>query len=295
MHLTDKEGREIAAGGNAGQVTEHIKGLMEELNAYVLGLYPAFYGAVGTAGQTPLASDLTTVTAARKLLNIQRAPSMDRRVVLNPDAMANALGLRAVQDASFRRAGEDTATSGMVGSLLGFDWSEDQQVPTHVRNALGAGALTVNGVNAAGATSISIAKGAGANWSAKRGDIFTIAGFDQQYVITANTTVTHTANTAVPISPPLQLATAGGEGITTVDTHDVNLAFHRDAIALATRPIAPADGFTGGNEFRQAVDPRTGLAISLEVSRQHARTAYTWRMLYGATVIRPELGVRILG
>lgn len=295
MHLTDKEAREIAAGGNAGQVSEHIAVIAEDVNSYILGLYPAFYGVVGSPGTTPLGSDLTDVTAARKLLNLQRAPMDPRRVVLGPDAMANGLNLRAIQDASFRRNGEDTTSSGMVGTLLGFTWHEDQQIPTHTRNALGAGALTINGVNALGATSISIAKGAGANWSAKRGDVFTIAGDTQQYVITADTTVTQNTNTTVPISPALKSATSGGEAITTVDTHVVNLAFHRDAIALAVRPVAPADGFTGGNEFRTGIDPVTGLAISLEVSRQHARTAWTWRILYGASVIRPELGVRIAG
>ena len=299
MHLTDKEAREVAMSYKAGtmnsEVSERMRVLAEDVNAYIMGLYTDFYGLAGTAGTTPFGSDHTDATAARKLLNLQRAPLEPRRVVLDPDAMANLLGNRTILDAGFRRQGEDTARTGLVGEFLGFDWYEDQQVPTHTVNAIGAGALTVNGVNAVGASSVSIAKGAGANWSALKGDIITFAGDSQQYVITANTTVTQNTNTSVPISPTLKVATAGGEAVTVAGSHTANLAFHRDAIALAVRPLAAAEGFSGGNEIRTAVDPVSGLALTLEVSREHMRTAWTFSILYGAKVIRPELGVRIAG
>lgn len=293
MHVTDKEAREIAQGAREVQLSEAMKALGNDVDQYLLGLYAGVYGFAGTAGTTPFASDLSAATGARKVLGQQLAPPDPRYIVLNPDAEANALLIRAVQDASFRANQANTLRTGMIGQLLGFDWFMDQNVTTHASTALTAGAATVNGAHAVGVTSVSIAKATNAA-ELVEGDIITIAGDDQTYVVTADTTLA-VGNTSVPISPALKVATSGGEAVTLKAAHDVNLAFHRDAFALAVRPLAPADGFTGGNEIRTGVDPVSGLALTLEISREYNRTKYQWSILYGAKLVRPELACRIAG
>ena len=66
--------------------------------------------------------------------------------------------------------------------------------------------------------------------------------------------------------------------------HVVNLAFHRDAFALAMRPLQGAtqgDGY--GNQMVSMTDPQTGLSMRLEVSRQHKQIVYSLDALWGSS------------
>ena len=101
-------------------------------------------------------------------------------------------------------------------------------------------------------------------------------------------------NTAVKIYPGLARPTTGSEAVTVSGSHVMNLAFHRDAIAFATRPLMDsANGL--GNLIQSAVDPVSGLSLRLEVSREHKRTRFSYDILYGADVVRREFGCRIAG
>jgi hypothetical protein len=129
------------------------------------------------------------------------------------------------------------------------------------------------------------------------GDVFTIAGDTQTYTVVSATALAGT-DSDVTFEPGLAVAIPaadGNEAVTFKASHVVNLAFQRNAFALAVRPLAPADGFTGGHEFRTAVDQISGLALSLEISREYKRTKYEWSILYGVKCVRPEFACRIAG
>lgn len=300
FYMTDKEVGDLGEGLKVKQLDEAVKGLANEINAYLLGKYKKVYGIVGTPGTTPFASDTTAATQARKILNKQLAPLQDRRIVLDPDSEANAVELAKLT--TWQNVGDAKGiTDGTIGRKLGFDWFMDQQIPTHTPNAIGAGALTVNGAQAVGAGStdggrsgtISIAKGAGANWSAIKGDIITIAGDSQTYVVTADTTVTQAANTTVPISPALKKATAGGEAVAFKAAHVVNMAFHPDAFAFASRPLQSSAA--NSENVLSIADPVSGVVLRLELIRQNKQDYMEFDVLYGAECVRPELAVRIAG
>jgi hypothetical protein len=77
-------------------------------------------------------------------------------------------------------------------------------------------------------------------------------------------------------------------------TYPQSLAFHRDCFAFASRPlIDETDGL--GNIITSAVDPVSGLALRLEVSREHKRTRWSFDLLWGSQCVRPELGCRLWG
>lgn len=225
FYLTDKDLMKANRGVIPMQASEAVKAIANDVNATLLGLGRKFYGMVGTPGTTPF-STVVDATNARKVLNRQLAPVNDRRIVLDPDAEAAALGLSGFADVS-KSGDARPIIDGTIGRKYGFDWAMDQQVPSFEASVMTEGALTVNGANEAGAQVVS-------------------------------------------------------------------LAFHRDAIAFATRPLMDsANGL--GNLIQSAVDPVSGLSLRLEVSREHKRTRFSYDILYGADVVRRELGCRIAG
>lgn len=272
------------------QASEAIKALANNIDQAIMALYKDVYGFAGTIGTTPFSASTAEATEARKVLNNQLAPMDSRRFVIDPNAEANALGLRAFQDLSFSGSASGIQ-EGLINRKLGFDWFMDQNAPTHLNGAQD-GAYVVNGVNALASKALIVQTGTGA---IKKGDVFTIAGNTQTYVVTAD--FAGGAGT-LAISPGLVAATAGGEALTfkgvLSTTYEQNLAFHRDAFAFASRPLA--DVGTGlGSIIQSAVDPVSGLTLRLEVSRQHKQTRFSYDILYGLATIRPELAVRVWG
>lgn len=290
--LTDKDMKESMEGTIPMQASEAIKAIADNVNGYLFALYPQFYGYAGVAGTTPFATSTAEATQVRAILNRQLAPLNDRRLVMDPDAEANALNLRAFQDINFAVSAQDVR-DGKMPQKLGFGWTMDQAVPVHESTPLTAGAATVNGVHLAGVESVSIAKATNAS-DLVVGDIITFAGHDQTYAVTAGTTLA-VGNTPVPISPPLQQNMVGGEVMTLKASHVVNLAFHRDAIAFATRTLEDEIPAGLGSLVQSAADPVSGLTLRLEVTRQHKQTNWSFDILYGANVVRPQLGSRLAG
>lgn len=294
FYLTDKEvGQVLTNEFLPLQASEAVKSLASAVNQHIFKQCKDFYGYVGTAGTTPFATDITDATAARKVLNKQLCPLDSRSGVLDVDAGANALALAAFNN-NFASGDGKVITEGQLGRKLGFDWYEDQEVPTHTTTAT-AGAVTVKAANAVGVSTIIVSKAAGADMSAKLGDVFTIAGDSQTYIITEDVTITAAGDSTIKIAPKLQKAAAGTELITFKASHVLNVAFNRYAIAFATRPLQDPITEGLGNKVLSAVDPVSGLTLRLEVSRQHKQTRFSYDILYGAKTVRRELGTRIAG
>lgn len=293
--LTDKERMEIQEGIVPKTAENAAIALAEYVNEDLLGLYkqvPTYGGTPGTTpfgGTTPSTAD---ASQARKRLNIQKALMANRRLVLDPDAMANAIELGAFQDAS-ASADPKIITDALIGRKLGFDWYEDQSVVTHVAGSVG-GALTASGASAVGDTTVLMAD-AGSDFALKAGDRFVIAGDTTQYIVPANVT-SATATAEVPIYPALQIALTGGE-VVTLNTVDfvANLAFHREAFAFANRPLAVSAAPSANQNMDVMVDPETGISMRIEIIRQNGQDLYRYDILYGIKAVYPYLATLIAG
>ncbi len=290
FHLTDKEMMEVASKDSflPMQASSAIRALANAVNQSIHAEYKGVYGVVGAPGVTPFASNSKDATAARKLLLQQKAPKENRYGVLNFDAEANALDLASFADAD--KAGESQVKiEGEIGRKYGINWYSDDHVPTHVTGATG----TPEVVLAGSSNTTLIADG----FSTKPnvGDVFTIEGSNQQYVVNAATDL-ETGQSTLTIYPSLPAVLVDDADLTFLADHEVNLVFNRDAFAFANRPLAQSSAENGlGNQIMSMTDPQTGLSLRLEISRQYKQVVWEFDILWGVKLIRPELAVRLAG
>lgn len=298
FHLTDKEQREIDAKKHflPMQIEEAAKALANQVNQDILAEYKGIYGYCGTAGTTPFATNTQAIIDARKVLARQLCPLTARSFVMDANAEANALALATFADVS--QAGDvGTKREGQIGRKYGFDNYMEDSLPTHTAGTITTGLATKAATVVAAGLKQFIATTAASTGACAllEGDIIEIAGHTTTYVMTANATqASASTDVTLNVSPGLEKPLAGGEAITVKASHKVNIGFNKFAFAFANRG---ADGslFTGGNLISQLTDPKTGLTISLEVSRQYKQTAWEFSMLYGTKLVRPELATRVAG
>lgn len=298
FHLSDKEVMEIDRNETfvPMQMSEAVRALANAVNASVHAEYAGVHGYIGTAGTTPFASDVSDATEARKLLNKQLAPRGERRAVLDFDAEANALALAQFSDAE-KVGSAEVKIEGEIGRKFGIDWFADDGVPTHTSGTAsdsGTYTITTAAAGTAGDTAVTIKSDVGTP-TLVAGDVLSFAGHAQTYVVTAGATLGVTG-VAVSVSPSLAANVANAAAVDVRASHIVNLAFHRDAFALAMRPLtAGTADLSLGNQILSMTDAQTGLSLRLEVSRQYKQTVWEFDVLWGVKLVRPELAVRIAG
>ncbi|NQW12229.1 MAG: hypothetical protein HQ481_20375 [Alphaproteobacteria bacterium] len=298
FHMTDREVLEIDTDESfvPMQMSEAVRALANAVNASVHSEYSGIYGYVGAAGTTPFATDVSDATAARKQLNKQLAPRAGRRAVLDFDAETNALGLPQFSDAE-KVGSASVKIEGEMGRKFGIDWYADDGVMTHTAGTAsdsGSFTVTTGAAGLAGDSSVTIKTNVGSP-TLLIGDVVSFAGHAQTYVVTADATLT-VGGVAVSISPALKAGVADAAAVTVRANHIVNMAFHRDAFALAMRPLsAGMADLALGNQILAMTDAQTGLSLRLEVSRQYKQTVWEFDVLWGVKLVRPELAVRIAG
>lgn len=309
IHLTDKEMAEVDMNEHflPMQLEEAIKALASDVNQDILAQYKGatrgVYGYVGTAGTTPFGDSVgvSSATQARKVLNQQLCPVNDRRGVLDYDAEANALDLSAFSDAE-KTLSAIVKMEGEIGRKFGIDWAADDDVPYHTAGTAVGGTITVKDQAIVGAQLLNLTGDTEAE-TIVQGDIITITGQGdtQTYcVITAGVFgASPFTLTGLGIYPGLKVQAEVGDTIAIKASHRVNLVFHRDAFAFATRALEDADSLArsigGSSQILSMQDPATGLILRLEVSRQHKQTVWEYDILWGAELVRPELACRLAG
>lgn len=293
FYLSDKDKLEIARPNfMPSQASEAIKALANNIDSAILAKYAVAQGWGGVGGTTPFATDLSEFLDVRKSLNNLLAPPSPRFVIIDADAEANALGLRAFQDASFRG---DTSglLQGDIGFKLGSQWAMNQNVPFHTESQAGTALLDFGGGYAVGTTTVHMD---GFTTKPEAGDRFTFNGAtadSQVYTVTSSTALAGT-DSDVTFTPGLKVALAAGDDSTAITfkgSYRANVAAHKDAIAFVNRPLAESDD-EGLGRFMSEVDPISGVALRLEVIRGYKQTMYSFDVLYGIDVPRPEfLGI----
>jgi hypothetical protein len=302
FYLTDNDFLQVEQNIIPLSVGSAIAAMASTVNAYIMSKYKKVYGFTGTPGSTPFGGTTPTTSDASqtgKVLTQQLAPVMARRMVLDPEAAALARDLSAFQDAS-ASADPQVITEGIIGRKLGFDFYEDVQVPEHIAGTIDGVSSTweADASQTAGTTALAttFTQTTGTDViDIKEGDIITLAGDSQTYVVTADASRTGAGALTVNIRPGLQVAIGGAAvAIVLKGDHRVNLAFNRDAFAFASRPLLDTTRGTNA-QVESLTDPVSGISLRLEITRQHKQTEWSFDILYGAECIDPRKAARLAG
>lgn len=280
------------------QAKEAVKSIANTIEDYLWSLLQAKISSyAGTAGTTPFGSGLDDFLAADKNLNDNLADPEDRYMIINTAAKASAMGLRAIQDASFRAGKSSSLISGEIGDVLGARWLMSQRVPNHTSGTLAGVGTTVTGVNAIGVTTIALSGGASGTILA--GDIVnfgqvTSSGAPINYNVVSSAGGS-TPSSVVIAAPGLVAATAGTEVVSIKSSFAQNILIQKNCLAFAMAPLLDTVEVPGATLQSVAIDEASGLSLRLEVSRQHRQVQWSFDALYGGTVIRPELASWLAG
>jgi hypothetical protein len=294
-----------------------ISQLASSIDADVANSFRNIYQSVGTPGVTPATS--AVLLAAQQKLNEAAAVMSPRYATVNPAANAGLVeGMKGLFNPT------DTISrqfkNGMMGmGVLGFDeinMSQSiKQFTTGSRNATGTVGTTVT---AQGSNTIVLA-GVGNALTIKAGDVFTVAGVFavnpqtrestgslQQFVVVADVTSSAGGAATVTVSPAMYTST---QALATIDSfpasgavttfvgaassqYPQNLIYHKDAITFATADLLMPQGVDMAS--RQVHN-----GISMRIVRQYDinndRLPCRIDVLYGYSVIRPQMGVRLWG
>lgn len=250
--------------------------------------------AVGTAGTTPFASDVSAVSQARKVLIDNGAPPGDLNLIVNTDAGAN---LRTLYGVNTNRDFSSATLNqqGVLATPHGVSIRETGQ-PVY-QEAGTVTDTTVTGVNAVGATAIGVTTAATTGAvSLSAGDVIAIAGDGNQYVVAADVTIAaNTTGTIVIQEPGLRKATAGAEDVSTLSAFAANVMFYRQAVQLVTRaPALPSSGDMAIDSM-MLTDPRSGLTFEARVYPGYRKVRYEIGLAWGVKVTQPRHTALLLG
>ncbi len=280
------------------QFAQGFRTFRNAIEADLAALYYLASRAYGTAGTTPFgtAGVLTDFAEVAKILRDNGAPETDNHLVLNTTAMAKLKGVHSELFKVNEAGTDELLRQGMIRMLMGFGLHESAQIKAHTKGTAASYAVDLLAGYVVGDRTIHLDTGTGTHLA---GDVITFAGDANKYVI--NTGAAGDGDKDIVLNKPgLVLPLANDVLATTGNSYTANMAFHRNAIQLATRlPALPnVPGVTTGDmaEDRQTItDPVTGIAYELAIYSQYRQVHIEIGLAWGQQVIKPEFLVLLLG
>ena len=274
---------------NTQIVEPAVQAIAQELDVRLCKLYK----------DVPYYSDTTDATAVSDLLDARRTMVLNkmpfgaqRYGVMSPLTTAALLALPAFHEID--KVGETKPLKeASLGHKFGYDFFENQNIQNHVTDtSITADFEGTAAISLAGVTSMLVSN-LGAAGTIYDGTIFTIAGDDQRYVVTADAAIGG-ATATISFYPDLKVATPDGDEVVTfkktVATSMENLMFHKNAFAMVTAPIAPPIGGAKGATMNYK-----GLTINVvyDYVGSQFKNVITFSVLCGFKTLTPELALRL--
>jgi len=293
-----------------------ISQLAASIDADVANAYKSIGQSVGTPGTTP-GTSLVLLQAQQKL-NESAAGMSPRYATVNAAANAGLVeGMKGLFNPS------DTISkqfkNGMMGTgVLGYDEINMSQSIKVLTTGTRTNGTVTSTISAQGTSTLSLS-GVGASATIKQGEVFTIAGVFavnpqtrestgslQQFVVTADAVASGGGVASVTVFPAIYTAV---HALATVDSFPVataavtfvgsassqypqNLVYHKDAITFATADLLLPQGVDMAS---RAVHNGISLRIVRQYDINNDRMPCRIDVLYGYSVIRPQMAARVWG
>ena len=292
-----------------------ISQLASSIDADVANSFKNVYQSVGTPGTTPSTS--LVLLQAQQKLNEAAAVMSPRFATVNPAANAGLVeGMKGLFNPTSTISKQ--FKNGMMGEgVLGFDEiNMSQSIKQYTTGSWGTAITVTSAVTTQGSTSLGISfTGSSKTWNV--GDVFTVAGVYavnpqtrettgslQQFVVTAAASGSSTATLSV--SPAMYTA---DQALATIDAfpaasavvtmlgsaataYPQNLVYHKDAITFATADLLLPQGVDMAS---RAVHNGISMRVVRQYDINNDRMPCRIDVLYGYSVIRPQMAVRLWG
>jgi len=292
-----------------------ISQLASSIDADVANSFKNVYQSVGTPGTTPSTS--LVLLQAQQKLNEAAAVMSPRYATVNPAANAGLVeGMKGLFNPTSTISKQ--FKNGMMGEgVLGFDEiNMSQSIKQYTTGSWGTAITVTSAVTTQGSTSLGISfTGSSKTWNV--GDVFTVAGVYavnpqtrettgslQQFVVTAAASGSSTATLSV--SPAMYTA---DQALATIDAfpaasavvtmlgsaataYPQNLVYHKDAITFATADLLMPQGVDMAS---RAVHNGISMRVVRQYDINNDRMPCRIDVLYGFSVIRPQMAVRLWG
>lgn len=282
-HLTGEQIQSLDNGAEAAEwirqlVAQGMRALRNNAEAAAaLAVKQGASRAVGTAGTTPFASDLTALTAARKVLQDNGAPLADLQLVIDTSASLNLRNLGIIQQA-YQAGSDQERRSGQLLRQFGFQIGESAGITLHTK---GTGAsYATSGSTAVRGTDITLVTGTG---TVLAGDVVTFAADS------ANKYVVGTGVAAPGVislnRPGARMVIPTANALTVGNNYTPNLAFERSSVVgIARPPLIPANPTIS----QMMISDNSGLTyLMLDIAGYGMRT-WELHLAYGFKAVQPE-------
>jgi hypothetical protein len=249
----------------------------------------------GTAGTAPQSS--TAIIQARKILNNNGAAGGMRSLCLHPDYAASLLNTNLFHDAQ-KTGTFEGLEMGNLGQKFGFSCAEEPNLSSIATITCGthSGTTQLSAAVSVGDSSVTCDTGAG---TAKEGEVFTVAGDSEKYVLTAD--VADLSSGTLSFFPEAKVAWADNAVVTFEEAASAvltcyGLAIQRESSAFVSRPLQDA-----GNEEGLAmpesttVDEVSGIVLRFGIYKEWRQVQYAYDILHGGDAVRPEAYAAIIG
>lgn len=276
------------------QFAQAFRTLANEVESDLAGLYTKASRAYGTAGTTPFATanDFTDLAEINRILDDNGAPASGRKLILGSAARAKLEGKHS-ELFKVNESGDAGALlrQRQMRELMGFTMGYSAGVKAHVAGGMTGFDLTA--AFAVGDTDLTFDGGTVNTTGAKAGDVVTLAGDTNKYIIGSGST--GTSGTISLNKPGLRIAAADTTEMTLGGSYTANLAFVESSFVLAARQPAMPQGGDDADDVMTVVDPVSGLAFQVAIYRQYRRVKVEVGLAWGVAGVKTAHAAILLG